>query len=64
VKTGTSNMARENLVSAAKTLPQFPPVVYRNVVAVVLGSDNETTTSADRFTDSRTLLDFGLHRTP
>jgi len=64
VKTGTSDMARENLVSAARTLPQFPPVVYRNVVAVVLGSDNETTTTADRFTDSRILLDFGLHRGP
>jgi hypothetical protein len=31
---------------------------------VVLGSDNDDATTADRFIDSRTLLDFGLHRAP
>jgi D-alanyl-D-alanine carboxypeptidase len=78
VKTGTTDMARENLVSAAKsslspsptnTTDVAPNAAARmadwgpDVVAVVLGSDNDAATTADRFTDSRTVLDFGLRRT-
>ena len=89
VKTGTTDMARENLVSAARSGP--PPAIDTsaaaqsypaaavsrrgaserriqspgpNVIAVVLGSDDDSATTADRFTDSRTLLDFGLRRAP
>ena len=53
VKTGTTHMARENLVSAAARGGD-------DVIAVVLGSDDDDDTPADRFTDSRALLDFGL----
>jgi hypothetical protein len=31
---------------------------------VVLGSDDDINTTDDRFTDSRTVLDFGLQRAP
>jgi D-alanyl-D-alanine carboxypeptidase len=89
VKTGTTHMARENLVSAAATgnnnpvpppptdagvpTPTLPPMSSSarsaqaagpDVIAVVLGSDDDAATAADRFTDSRALLDFGLERTP
>jgi D-alanyl-D-alanine carboxypeptidase (penicillin-binding protein 5/6) len=94
VKTGTSDMAGENLVSAARYpgkpspsgtafgdeaslsaeqlpsgLQSTPVQQYQSsqtsshtpsdVIAVVLGSD-----SGHRFSDSKKLLDFGLHRTP
>jgi serine-type D-Ala-D-Ala carboxypeptidase (penicillin-binding protein 5/6) len=84
VKTGTTDMARENLVSAAKrplspvanadtdispnTAPRpssarlGPEKWGPNVIAVVLGSDDDSTTTANRFTDSRAVLDFGLAR--
>jgi serine-type D-Ala-D-Ala carboxypeptidase (penicillin-binding protein 5/6) len=84
VKTGTTHMARENLVSAAKrslqpvantdtdinpnTAPRpssarlGPESWGPNVIAVVLGSDDDSTTPANRFTDSRAVLDFGLAR--
>jgi len=87
VKTGTTHMARQNLVSAAKRssgseppptdagvpTPSLPPMSSSarsaqaagpDVIAVVLGSDDDDNTAADRFTDSRELLDFGLERTP
>jgi D-alanyl-D-alanine carboxypeptidase (penicillin-binding protein 5/6) len=92
VKTGTSHMAGENLVSAAKnatkpptapsdeasmsTAGQAAPSALHlgsvqsgqtspsDVIAVVLGSDDDDSTTADRFTDSRALLDFGLQRAP
>jgi serine-type D-Ala-D-Ala carboxypeptidase (penicillin-binding protein 5/6) len=85
VKTGTSNMARQNLVSAAtnlvvpaptdiesaptarvesSTFPTPETAAWRTgVVAVVLGSD-DTTLPGNRYTDSRAVLDFALHRTP
>jgi serine-type D-Ala-D-Ala carboxypeptidase (penicillin-binding protein 5/6) len=53
VKTGTTHMARQNLVSAAATST-------KDVIAVVLGSDDDSTVPGDRFTDSRTLLDWAL----
>ena len=53
VKTGTTDMARENLVSAAATST-------KDVIAVVLGSDDDSTLPGDRFTDSRALLDWAL----
>ena len=60
VRTGTTDMARENLVSAARnTDPEG-----KDVIAVVLGSDNDLTTTPDRYTDSTTLLDWALDRTP
>jgi D-alanyl-D-alanine carboxypeptidase (penicillin-binding protein 5/6) len=55
VKTGTTDMARENLVSAAR-------VWHGDVIAVVLGSD-DTSAPGNRYTDSRTLLDWGLDST-
>ena len=79
VKTGTTNMARQNLVSAARrgTLPRSytstdigPYSTARsqdwgpNIIAVVLGSDDDPNTTADRFSDSRRLLDYGLLRAP
>jgi D-alanyl-D-alanine carboxypeptidase (penicillin-binding protein 5/6) len=95
VKTGTTDMAGENLVSAAKngakppaapsdeasmsTAGQAAPSALHSgsvqpnqssqtsasdVIAVVLGSDNDPDTTADRFTDSKTVLDFALHRAP
>ena len=58
VKTGTTDMARENLVSAAKnTAPDT-----EDVIAVVLGSDDDASTPEDRFTDSIALLDWALDR--
>jgi D-alanyl-D-alanine carboxypeptidase len=82
VKTGTTNMARENLVSAAKRSTGYLPsptdagfptsstsssarsvqAAGPDVIAVVLGSDDDDNTAADRFTDSKALLDFGLAR--
>jgi len=95
VKTGTTHMAGEVLVSAAENDPKAPPPAAlgieatmsagplasstiqssqpsasvqpnqgrqssgSDVIAVVLGSDEDR-----RFTDSRALLDFGLHRAP
>ncbi len=53
VKTGTSDRAGSNLVSAAA-------VGGNDVIAVVLGSDDNGTATGDRFSDSATLLDFGL----
>ncbi|MDA0158779.1 serine hydrolase [Solirubrobacter ginsenosidimutans] len=53
VKTGTTNMARQNLVSAAATST-------KDVIAVVLGSDDDSTVPGDRYTDSRALLDWAL----
>ena len=53
VKTGTTHMARENLVSAAATST-------KDVIAVVLGSDDVSTVPGDRFTDSTALLDWAL----
>jgi D-alanyl-D-alanine carboxypeptidase (penicillin-binding protein 5/6) len=79
VKTGTTNMARQNLVSAATNVAPDPgelapggpvqPSQSRalgsfsrtGVVAVVLGSD-DTAVAGDRYSDSRTVLDFALHR--
>jgi D-alanyl-D-alanine carboxypeptidase (penicillin-binding protein 5/6) len=58
VKTGTTHMARENLVSAAKNAAPDTG----DIIAVVLGSDDDPGTTADRFTDSRALLDWGLDR--
>ena len=52
VKTGTTDRAKENLVSAAR-------VFSRDVIAVVLGSD-DTPAPGNRYTDSRALLDWGL----
>ena len=72
VKTGTSHTAKENLVSAARNELILPndhrigtatPLVRKDVIAVVLGSDDKASTPDDRFTDSRALLDFGLDRT-
>ena len=58
VKTGTTDRARENLVSAATN------AAGEDVIAVVLGSDDDRTTAADRYTDSTTLLDWALDPTP
>lgn len=52
VKTGTTDRAKENLVSAAR-------VFSRDVIAVVLGSD-DTSSPGNRYSDSRALLDWGL----
>ncbi len=52
VKTGTTDRAKENLVSAAR-------VSFGDIIAVVLGSD-DTSAPGNRYTDSRTLLDWGL----
>jgi len=52
VKTGTTHMAEQNLVSAAR-------VSFGDVIAVVLGSD-DTSAPGNRYTDSRALLDWGL----
>ena len=60
VKTGTTDMARENLVSAARNVD----AEGMDVIAVVLGSDDDKTTTPDRYTDSTTLLDWALDRTP
>jgi D-alanyl-D-alanine carboxypeptidase (penicillin-binding protein 5/6) len=79
VKTGTTNRARQNLVSAATNVAPdagelapadaVQPSQSRalgsfsrtGVVAVVLGSD-DTALAGDRYSDSRTVLDFALHR--
>jgi serine-type D-Ala-D-Ala carboxypeptidase (penicillin-binding protein 5/6) len=53
VKTGTTDRAGENLVSAARAQSQ-------DVIAVALGSDSSDTVAGNRFTDSRALLGFGL----
>ena len=53
VKTGTSDRAGSNLVSAAVR-------GNRDVIAVVLGAAEDDTPTGDRFSDSHTLLDFGL----
>ena len=53
VKTGTTDRAGENLVSAAEQGGD-------DVIAVVLGSDDDETVPSDRFTDSRAVLAFGL----
>jgi serine-type D-Ala-D-Ala carboxypeptidase (penicillin-binding protein 5/6) len=53
VKTGTSDQAGRNLVSAATS-------AQGDVIAVVLGSDPDGTATGDRFSDSQALLDFGL----
>jgi D-alanyl-D-alanine carboxypeptidase (penicillin-binding protein 5/6) len=53
LKTGTSDRAGSNLVSAATR-------GNADVVAVVLGAPDDGTPTGDRFTDSRALLDFGL----
>lgn len=53
VKTGTSDLAGSNLVSAAA-------IANEDVIAVVLGADSDGTTTGDRFSDSRSLLNFGL----
>ena len=58
VKTGTTDRARQNLVSAVTD------AAGKDVVAVVLGSDADSATSADRYTDSTTLLDWALDPTP
>lgn len=58
VKTGTTDMARENLVSAARNADPEG----KDVIAVVLGCDDDTTTTANRYTDSTALLDWGLDR--
>jgi serine-type D-Ala-D-Ala carboxypeptidase (penicillin-binding protein 5/6) len=60
VKTGTSNMALSNLVSAAaRTDCEGDGLCERrDVIAVVLGSTDDSS----RFSDSRRLLDFGLAR--
>jgi len=60
VKTGTTDRARENLVSAAKNTGPGG----KDVIAVVLGSDDDGATTANRYTDSTTLLDWALDRTP
>jgi D-alanyl-D-alanine carboxypeptidase len=52
VKTGTTDRAKENLVSAAR-------VSFGDIIAVVLGSD-DTSAPGNRYTDSRALLDWGL----
>jgi serine-type D-Ala-D-Ala carboxypeptidase (penicillin-binding protein 5/6) len=53
VKTGTSDRAGSNLVSAATR-------VQRDIIAVVLGSDSDDSATGDRFSDSRALLNFGF----
>jgi len=53
VKTGTTDRAGQNLVSAAS-------VGGEDVIAVVLGSDDSDSVAGDRFSDSRALLTFGL----
>ena len=53
VKTGTTDRADANLVSAATRAAV-------DIIAVVLGADADDTATGDRFTDSRKLLDFGL----
>jgi D-alanyl-D-alanine carboxypeptidase len=60
VKTGTTDLARENLVSAARNAGPGG----KDVIAVVLGSDDDPATTANRYTDSTTLLDWALERTP
>ena len=51
-------MSRENLVSGAKNAAP----ATEDVLAVVPGSDDDPTTTANRYTDSRALLDWGLRR--
>jgi D-alanyl-D-alanine carboxypeptidase (penicillin-binding protein 5/6) len=53
VKTGTTNRAGANLVSAARK-------AHWDVIAVVLGSDADGSATGDRFSDSRRLLNFGF----
>ena len=55
VKTGTTHLSGQNLVSAARA-------ESKDVIAVALGSDDSDTVPGNRFTDSRALLDFGLGR--
>ena len=57
VKTGTTDLAGSNLVSAAND-------GSADVIAVILGSDDNDTPTGDRYTDSHTLLDFGLATAP
>ena len=51
VKTGTTNLAGRCLVSAANNAPGVG-----SVIAVVLGAAN----NADRYQDTKIILDFGL----
>jgi serine-type D-Ala-D-Ala carboxypeptidase (penicillin-binding protein 5/6) len=53
VKTGTTDRAGANLVSAARK-------ANGDVIAVVLGSDADGSATGDRFSDSRRLLNFGF----
>jgi D-alanyl-D-alanine carboxypeptidase (penicillin-binding protein 5/6) len=53
VKTGTTDRAGANLVSAARK-------AHLDVIAVVLGSDADGSATGDRFSDSRRLLNFGF----
>jgi D-alanyl-D-alanine carboxypeptidase (penicillin-binding protein 5/6) len=64
VKTGTSNQAGSNLVSAAKRYVCEGDALcgWRDVVAVVVGSAADGSSGGDRFSDSRELLEFGLSR--
>ena len=55
VKTGTTHLSGQNLVSAAGAESE-------DVIAVALGSDDSDTVPGNRFTNSRALLDFGLGR--
>jgi D-alanyl-D-alanine carboxypeptidase (penicillin-binding protein 5/6) len=53
VKTGTSDRAGSNLVSAATRAEE-------DIIAVVLGSDPDGTPTGDRFSDSGAVLNFGF----
>jgi D-alanyl-D-alanine carboxypeptidase (penicillin-binding protein 5/6) len=57
VKTGTSNRGGSCLVSAAND-------GAHDVIAVILVSDDNGTATGDRYSDSTTLLDFGLATAP
>ena len=62
VKTGTSSQAGSNLVSAAtrRECQGDALCINRDVIAVALGSAADGTATGDRFSDSRSLLEFGL----
>jgi D-alanyl-D-alanine carboxypeptidase len=65
VKTGTTDRAGSNLVSAAERLvcecdTDSDGYTHRDVIAVVVGSADNGTSTGDRFSDSRALLEFGL----
>jgi D-alanyl-D-alanine carboxypeptidase len=54
VKTGTTDRAGSNLVSSAR-------LGHKDVIAVVLGANNNDDPAGDRYSDSKALLQFGLN---